>query len=170
MNTHRTDAVLSPQDSNAPDSFLRQILRLLLKGPADLTSPAARWAVTLLTVVGAVLAIRSAWIHLLLWNDGYKDIVTIGPLFLIQGIATIVIALVMVIFRRLVLLAVGAVTLAATAVGLLLSVHLSLFGYKESLSVPYATESLWEEFAGAGVLLLAAGILLVWPRRPPANP
>src|ERR1700684_2926336 len=59
----------------------------------------------------------------------------------------------------LALLAAGAVAGAATAVGLLLTVHVGLFGYTESLSVPYATLSLAVEFTAAFLLLLATALL-----------
>jgi hypothetical protein len=137
-----------------------RLTRLLIRGPAGLSGPTARWAVDVLAVAGAALMVWSAVIHLQLWSDGYKDISVIGPLFLAQGIGAIVIAALMVLFRRLVLLVTGAVTLAATAVGLLLSVYVGLFGYTESLAVPNAKSSLVVEFAGAAVLLAAAAILL----------
>jgi hypothetical protein len=133
----------------------------VLTGPAQLTSPVSRWAVTLLAVVGAALLVWSGVIHLQLWSDGYRDISVIGPLFLIQGIASIALALAVVVFRRLVLLAAGAALLAATAVGLLLSAGTGLFGYTESLAVPYAETSLAAEFTGAAVLVAAAVIVLV---------
>jgi len=101
----------------------------------------------------------SGVIHLMLWSDGYKDISVIGPLFLVQGIATIVIAVAIVAFRWLVLLAAGAVAGVATAVGLLLSVNVGLFGYTETLSVPYAELSLAVEFTAAFVLLAASCVL-----------
>ena len=47
----------------------------------------------------------------------------------------------------------------ATGVGLLLSVHIGLFGCTESLSVPYAILSLAVEFTAAFVLLADAGLL-----------
>ena len=112
-------------------------------------------------MAGAALLIWSAVIHLQLWSDGYRDISVIGPLFLIQGIASIALALRLVIFRRLVLLAAGAILLAATAVGLLLSAGIGLFGYQESLAVPYAGTSLVVEFTGAAVLVVAAVIVLI---------
>jgi hypothetical protein len=59
--------------------------------------------------------------------------------------------------------AAGAVAGAATAVGLLLTVHGGLFGYTESLSVPYATLSLAVEFTAAFVLLLATAVLALSP-------
>jgi hypothetical protein len=170
VNINRTDTVLSPRDSSRPDSVPRRVIRLLARGPAELNSPTARWAVTILAIVGAVLAVWSGEIHLQLWSDGYQDIAVIGPLFLIQGIGSIVVGIAVVIGRRLVLIAAGAVALAATAVGLLISVNFGLFGIRESLAVPYAKTSLVEEFVGAAVLLAAAAILLLWPRRFPGNP
>ena len=55
---------------------------------------------------------------------------------------------------------------AATAVGLLLTVHVGLFGYTESLSVPYATLSLAVEFTAAFVLLLGDRTARAWRARP----
>ena len=152
---NRTDTLSRTSSGRKPDSFPRRFARLGLTGPAQLASPLSRWAVTLLAVAGAALLIWSAVIHLQLWSDGYRDISVIGPLFLIQGIASIALALRLVIFRRLVLLAAGAILLAATAVGLLLSAGIGLFGYQESLAVPYAGTSLVVEFTGAAV----------WPSR-----
>ena len=158
---NRTDTLSRTSSGRKPDSFPRRFARLGLTGPAQLASPLSRWAVTLLAVAGAALLIWSAVIHLQLWSDGYRDISVIGPLFLIQGIASIALALPLVIFRRLVLLAAGAILLAATAVGLLLSAGIGLFGYQESLAVPYAGTSLVVEFTGAAVLVVAAVIVLI---------
>jgi hypothetical protein len=142
------------------DSFPRRSARLLLRGPARLTSPVARWAVTLLAVAGAALLVWSGVIHLQLWSDGYRGISVIGPLFLIQGIASIVLAVALAAFRRLALLAAGAALATATAAGLLLSASIGLFGYTESLAVPDARTSLVVEFTGAAVLAAAAAIIV----------
>lgn len=149
-----------------PDSFPRRFVLLLNGGPAQMKSPVARWAVNILAVAGAALLVWSGVIHLQLWSEGYRDISVVGPLFLVQGIGSILVALALCVFRRLVLMAAGAVLLAATAVGLLLSVHISLFGYRESLGVPYAVSSLVVEFAGAAVLVVAAAIVLVAQANP----
>jgi len=135
------------------------VIRLLLRRPGALQSRIARWTVLALTGTGAGFLVWSGVIHLQLWSDGYKDISVIGPLFLVQGIASIVVAVAIVAFRWLALLAVGAATGVATAVGLLLSVNFGLFGYTESLSVPYAELSLAVEFTAAFVLLVGACIL-----------
>ena len=131
-------------------------------------SPGARWAVNVLAVAGAALIVWSGVIHLQLWADGYRSISVIGPLFLIQGIGGIALAVVLAVFRRVALLAAGAVMMAATAAGLLLSAGIGLFGYTESLAVPYAMSSLVAEFAGAAVLAAAAAILLA--ARPGSRP
>src|SRR6202034_4869851 len=114
------------------------VIRFLLRRPGALDSRIARWTVLALAATGAAFLVWSAVIHLMLWSDGYKDIPTIGPLFLAQGVVSIVIAVALAIFRRLALMAAGAVTLAATAVGLLLSAHIGLFGFQESKAGPYA--------------------------------
>ena len=165
MNRDHLDTAAPDRDSGRPDTLPRCVIRLLLRGPAMLESPAARWAASLLVLAGAAMLVWSGVIHLQLWGDGYRDISVIGPLFLAQGMGSIGLALILVLFRWLVLMAAGAVTLAATAVGLLLSVYAGLFGYRETLAVPYGEMSLWVEVTGAAALLAAALLLLVAPVR-----
>ena len=135
------------------------VIKFLLRGPGALDSRIARWAVLVLAGTGAGFLVWSAVIHLILWSEGYKDISVIGPLFLVQSVACIVIALGIVALRWLALLVIGAAAGVATAAGLLLSVYVGLFGYTESLAVPYATLSLAVEFTAAFVLLVAACVL-----------
>jgi hypothetical protein len=142
-------------------------IRFLLRRPGTAASRTVVAAVLVLAAAGAGFLIWSGVIHLKLWGDGYRDISVIGPLFLVQGIASIVMGVAIVALRWLVLLAAGAVTGVATAVGLLLSVNFGLFGFTESLSVPYAVLSLAVEFTAA-FLLLAAGVLLAVARPAPA--
>ncbi|HXL91939.1 MAG TPA: hypothetical protein VN969_23600 [Streptosporangiaceae bacterium] len=148
-----------PRDSSYPASLTSRTIRLLGPGTAQ-TSPVVRWAASLLTVAGAALLIWSSVIHLQLWSDGYRSISVIGPLFLIQGVGGIALAVVMAAFRRLVLMVAGAFMLAGTAVGLLLSASIGLFGFQESLAVPNAKASLVVEFAGAAVLAAAAALVV----------
>ena len=147
------------------------VIRLLLRRPGALQSRIARWTVLVLTGIGAGFLVWSGVIHLMLWSDGYKDISVIGPLFLVQGIVSIILGVAIVAFRWLALLAAGAVAGVATAVGLLLSVYVGLFGFQESLSVPYAELSLAVEFTAAFVLLVGAGVLaLTVPVRAAGRP
>lgn len=166
MNSPHTNTMLRDHDSAHRDSAPARAAQLLARGPARMKSPAARWAVTVLVVVGSALMVWSGVTHLQLWSDGYRSISVIGPLFLIQGIGGIALAVVIAVFRRVVLMAAGAVMMAATAAGLLLSVGIGLFGFQESLAVPYAMSSLVVEFAGAAVLAAAAAIVLAARREP----
>lgn len=146
------------------------VIRLLLRRPGALRSRIAGLTVLALAATGSGFLVWSGVIHLMLWSDGYKDISVIGPLFLVQGIASIVVAVAIMVFRWLALLAAGAVAGVATAVGLLLSVNFGLFGYTESLAVPYAVLSLAVEFTAAFVLLLGTCLLaLAPPVRTPGN-
>jgi hypothetical protein len=135
------------------------VIRFLLRRPGAPRSRIARWTVLVLAGIGAGFLVWSAVIHLMLWSDGYKDISVIGPLFMVQAIACVIIAVAIVAFRWLVLLAIGAAAGVATAAGLLLSVYVGLFGYTESLAVPYAQLSLAVEFTAAFTLLVAACVL-----------
>jgi low affinity Fe/Cu permease len=136
----------------------------LLRGPADLASLAARIAVTVVIAGGALCTAYSGYIHIYLWGRQpypYRDIPTIGPLFLAQGIAAVVIALAVIISRRVGALLVGAGLLIVSVAALVIDVEVGMFGFKDSWSVPYATATLYEEIAGA-VLLLVAACVLAW--------
>jgi hypothetical protein len=159
MNVDQTSTLAPAHEASQPASLLRRTIQRLTRGPATLPSPAARWAITALAVVGAGLTVWSGVIHLQLWSQGYRDISVIGPLFLIQGIASIVLALALVVFRRVFLLAAGAALMAGTGVGLLLSATVGLFGYQESLAITDAQTSLMVEFTGAALLAGAAAVL-----------
>lgn len=147
-----------------PDGYPLRALRILGWGPAHVRPPAARWAVNILAPAGAVLIIASAIIHLRLWAQGYRGISVIGPLFLAQGVVSIPFAVAIGVFRRLGLMAAGAALMASTAVGLVLSAQVGLFGFKDSLAAPYAGMSLVTEIAAA--ILLAAGAVLIAAARP----
>ena len=67
-------------------------LKVLTRGPGR--SRKARDLVTdLVFALGGLLLVWSAAIHYHLWDDGYRSIATIGPLFLLQSIAGLVIGL-----------------------------------------------------------------------------
>jgi hypothetical protein len=137
-------------------------LDALLRGPADLASLLARVAITVMIAGGAACAVYSGYIHLYLWGRQqypYRDIPTIGPLFLAQGIVAIVIGLLIVISRRVGALLVGAGLLVVSVVALVIDVEVGMFGFKDSWAVPYAKTTLYEEIVGAVLLLAAAGVL-----------
>jgi hypothetical protein len=130
-----------------------------LAGPAVRPGP----LVSIAALAGAALLIWSAVIHLHLWATGYRHIPTIGPLFLVQGIAGIVVAVAIAALRRPIVLVGGALFAAGTVGGLLLSVNVGLFGFQDSLRAPFAVQSLVVEsiafavLGGTTVLVLTGG-------------
>ncbi len=139
---------------------------VLLRGPRALGSLQARAAVTVLIVGGGALTVISGVIHLYLWGRqyGYADIPTIGPLFLMQGIVSILVGVLAMIIRRVVVVLAAAGLMVASVVALVLAVEIGLFGFRDSWVAPYARTSLYGESAAAVVLLVAAGVL-AWSGR-----
>jgi hypothetical protein len=111
-------------------------------------------------VLGAALLFWMAWIHLHLWNGGYRHLPTVGDLFLANGIgATVVAVAVLVTPSRWLALpaAAGAMAALGTLAGLIISINAGLFGFKDSSNAPYAHLSIGIEVAAAVVLLALAG-------------
>ena len=102
----------------------------------------------------------SGAIHLQLWAMGYRTIPTIGPLFFLQGVAGLLLAVVLLLWRRLLVVVAGAGFMVATIGGLLVSVNFGLFGFMDTFAAPYAGLSLVLESAGA-VVLAVVGIVLI---------
>jgi hypothetical protein len=137
---------------------------LLARGPRY-RSTLARMAVTLSLFGGAVITLYSGYIHLYLWGRQsypYSAIPTIGPLFLVQGVAALLIGLLIVFTRRLYAVLLGAGLMVVSAAALVIDVEVGMFGFQDSWSVPYATSTLYWEIVGAVLLLIAAGAL-AWP-------
>jgi hypothetical protein len=136
-------------------------LDLLLRRPADLGSLPLRVVVTVMIAGGAACTVGSGVIHLYLWGKqyGYRDVPTIGPLFLIQGITAILIGLIIIVSRQVGVLIVGAGLMVTSVICLVLAVEVGMFGFKDSWLAPYAWTTLYEEIAGGVLLLAAAGAL-----------
>jgi hypothetical protein len=144
----------------------QSLVTMLLRNPHVIATPGTRAAVTAMIVVGALLTAASGVIHLYLWgqDNGYRQIPTIGPLFLAQAIGAILLALVLLGTRWLAAVVAAAGLLIATAAGLLISIEAGMFGFQETWYAPWARTSFAEELAG-GVLLLIAAWPLVRPHR-----
>ena len=136
----------------------QRMWRYALGRPAG--SRVRRTGIVLGLLVGASLLAVSGAIHLQLWSTGYRNIPTIGPLFLLQGAAAFLLAALLLLTRRLLVVVMAAGFMIATIGGLLLTVYFGLFGFMETLTAPYAGLSLAVESAGA-VVLAIVGIVLV---------
>ena len=109
-------------------------------------------------VIAAGLIGWVAWIHLHLWNDGYRHIHDIGPLFLSNFVLGVLAGLAVLVAptRLLPLAALGAALLAGgTLVGLAVSINHGLFGFRDSSNAPFAHLSILVES-----LAIAAGLAL----------
>ena len=116
--------------------------------------------VLVLVAAGAAAIIASAVVHLYLWGkeDGYRAVPTVGPLFVLQGIAGCLLGPVMLIVRRVVTDAAGAVYMAMSLGALYLSINGGLFGFDETLNAPWVKFSLVDEIVGLVACLAAAAI------------
>jgi hypothetical protein len=124
-------------------------------------------ATVALRIVGAGLLVWIGYIHYHLWQEGYKFIPTNGPLFLVDAIAAVVLAAVMLVWARPLtgLLAAGFVM--GTILALVISLTVGLFGFNESIHASFVVESLILEGITAIILaiwtVIAASAI---PRRP----
>jgi hypothetical protein len=122
-----------------------------------------RAAALLLRLTCAALLAWIGYIHLQLWAEGYRQIPTDGPLFLLDAVTGFALTAALLAWPRPLagLLAVGYT--ASTLGALLISLTVGLFGFKESISASYVTQSLAIET----ITLLA---VLAWTALAAATP
>jgi hypothetical protein len=135
--------------------------QVLARGPRWSRRPADLGA-TASFAIGGLLLVWSAYIHFHLWGetDGYRSIATIGPLFLLQSIAGLVIGLGVIAVRRLWAAVIGIGFALTTLAGFLVTVAHGLFGFKDSWLAPFAQQAFGVELAAVVVLGVAAGLCL----------
>ena len=114
-----------------------------------------RWAVNIATWAAAVLMVVSGYIHLHLWDVAYRNIATIGPLFVAQGVAAFILAIGTAVIRRVWTALIGAGTMIATVAGFLISVNYGLFGFQDSFTASYGVDAFVVEIASAVLFLTA---------------
>ena len=105
--------------------------------------------------LAAVTALAGiGWIHLHLWQHGYRGLPTIGPLFLGGAAASGSLGAALLLWPSRFVAVAGAGTALGILAGLIVSVNVGLFGFRDSLAAPFAGASVVFEVAAA--LLLAA--------------
>jgi len=82
------------------------------------------------------------YIHLHLWQEGYRQIPTNGPLFLLDAVAGFGLAAVLLGWPRPLAGLLSAGYAAATLGALVISLSVGLFGFRESISASFVVESL----------------------------
>lgn len=133
--------------------------------------PRVQALATVVRLVGAAMLAATGAIHLHLYDDGYRTIATIGPLFLLNVVVGFAgaVALLVVPRRWLGWVALAGGAFEAGSLGaLFLSLTVGLFGFVESIQAPFVGTTIVVESVGAVVLLAyGAPVLLrrVLPRR-----
>lgn len=99
---------------------------------APITIDRSRATIDLMCGLAATGALLSAVVHFDLWYaQGFREVDTIGPLFLLNAIGGLVIGLVLICWRHWLPALAAAGFGAATLVAFYLSVTIGLFNFKE---------------------------------------
>jgi hypothetical protein len=133
---------------------------------APLTIRSARGTVAMLLRLGsAAVLVLIGYIHLHLWQEGYRQIPTDGPMFLLDALAAFVLAAALLAWARPVVGLLAAGFAAGTLGALLISLSVGLFGFHESISASYVVESIVIE----AIVTFALGAWTVLVAIPPAS-
>jgi hypothetical protein len=113
-----------------------------------------------LYVCDAGLMIASGLIHLHLWDIAYRHVKTLDQLFLVQVAACVVLAVALLLTRRLIVVLASLLLMAGTIVGFLLARSVGIFGFKLTFTSGLANTVLVIEVA-AVILLAITGWLML---------
>jgi hypothetical protein len=111
-------------------------------------------AALVLRLACVALLIWVAAIHLQLWTEGYQDIPTVGPLFLADAMGGFLLAALLLVWPRPLAGLLGAGFMISTLGGLIISINVGLFGFRESSGASFVTETIILESVGAVALLV----------------
>jgi hypothetical protein len=117
-------------------------------------------------LVASALTIASGAIHLHLYTAGYRAIPTIGSLFIVQGVAAIVVSLVASALRRVWTALLGAGLMVGTVAGFLISVNDGLFGFQDTFRGTNQISAFVVELAASALFLVAAAVAVAGGFRP----
>jgi hypothetical protein len=127
------------------------------------------WAAALLLRLAcAALLAWIGYIHLHLWLEGYRQIPTDGPLFLLDAVAGFLLAATLLAWPRPLAGLIAAGYAIADIGALLISLTVGLFGFRESIQASFVTESLVIE-AITLAALVAWTLLITAAPKPPAS-
>jgi hypothetical protein len=111
-----------------------------------------------LTAAGVLV---SGLVHLYLWVDGFRDVSVVGPLFLLNAVAGVVLAIAVMAWRHWIPLFVAAGFGASTLGAFVISATVGLFGVQE---VFWGT---WQVIAAvAEIVAVVAGLAALWQENP----
>ncbi|TDD02457.1 hypothetical protein E1181_22960 [Saccharopolyspora terrae] len=116
------------------------------------------WILRALVALGLL---GSAWVHWVVWQDWAKDMAVVGPSFLVNVVAGVVIAIAVLLWRSplpaIAAIAFGLATLAAYA----LSLTVGFFGVQEQFAT---SEEVWGVITELGCVVFGTALLLTRDR------
>jgi hypothetical protein len=111
-----------------------------------------------LTAAGVLV---SGLVHLYLWFDGFRDVSVVGPLFLLNAGAGVVLAVAVMTWRHWIPLFVSAGFGASTLGAFVISATVGLFGVQEVFW------GAWQLIAAvAEIVAVVAGLAALWQENP----
>ena len=112
----------------------------------------------LVRLCAALLLLAGGVVHYDLWTSGYRYIPTIGPLFMANFIASIILGAAVAISRRATVAFAGMAFAAGSLAALILSRTVGVFGFTEAI---WTTEAVQTLFSAVGaIVVLAAAVIL----------
>jgi hypothetical protein len=103
--------------------------------------------------------VASGLIHVYLWHVAYRHVATLGPLFLVQVVSALVLAVLLAALRRGTLVVAATALMAGTIVGFVLVISVGLFGFTLTFISGWAQLTLAVESATIVVLVLGGSLL-----------
>ena len=152
------------------DTVAARLRRLTSPRSPNPPSPRGQAAELLLRLACVALLAWIGYIHLHLWLEGYRQIPTNGPLFLLDAIAGFALAAGLLVWPAPLAGLLAAGYTAATLGALLISLTVGLFGFRESISASYVAQSLTIEPIAALALLGWTALVTATPRPPDRRP
>jgi hypothetical protein len=120
------------------------------------------YAALVLQLAGVGLLAWIGWVHWVLWHyQGYHFIPTDGPFFLVDAIAGVVLAILLLAWARPIVGLLSAGFTASTILALVISLTVGLFGFNENIHANYVVLALVVESITV-VVLLAWTALAFW--------
>ncbi|TDD83371.1 hypothetical protein E1202_25670 [Saccharopolyspora karakumensis] len=116
------------------------------------------WILRALVALGLL---GSAWVHWVVWQDWAKDMAVVGPSFLVNVVAGVVIAIAVLVWRSplpaIAAIGFGLATLAAYT----LSLTVGFFGVQEQFAT---SEEAWGVITELGCVVFGTALLLTRDR------
>jgi len=119
----------------------------------------------LVLIAAAATVAVSAAIHLHLWSTGYRQLPTVGPLFLLQAVSGFVLSALLILTRRVWVAMLSFGLICATLVGFIMALHVGLFGFRDSWSAPFAGMAFTYEIVSGVLLVLGSTLCVIGQRR-----